>query len=70
MIVFAELFGPCYDWYSSEVCIFWDMPKGPKNGFKKSKNEERHQMHENLKNQALETVLRVKYVVGINFIDF
>ena len=46
------------------------MPKGPKNGFKKSKNEERHQMHENLKNQALETVLRVKYMVGINFIDF
>ena len=46
------------------------MPKGPKNGFKKSKNEERHQMHENLKNKLWKPCLRVKYKVGIDFIDF
>ena len=45
----------CNNWYLSEFVTLYYMPKGPKNGFKKPKNEEIIQISWNFKKQALQT---------------
>ena len=52
----------------SEFAIFYYMPKGPKNGFKKPKNEEINLIYKYLKNKQWKQCLMVKNMSSMSFI--